>query len=180
MTSNLRGELGLLGTGGLLQPGPELLCGSQRGGGPHQELPVSTALGCLGCRAGPDPALEIPSQDLTPDQQTQDGHGPFSEREQGREASPSSQETRVDTAQWGPSKSSGLSVPVSTVEYALGDTNTDNTDIPLCPPGPGSSPTSPSPAQISTSSGAEVPYVESLVPLALAVHGPTFRFNLHA
>ena len=111
MTSNLRGELGLLGTGGLLQPGPELLCGSQRGGGPHQELPVSTASGCLGCRAGPDPALEIPSQDLTPDQQTQDGHGPFSEREQGRGASPSSQETRVDAAQWGPSKSRGLSVP---------------------------------------------------------------------
>lgn len=111
MTSNLRGELGLLGTGGLLQPGPELLCGSQRGGGPHQELPVSTASGCLGCRAGPDPALEIPSQDLTPDQQTQAGHGPFLKREQGGEASPSSQETRVDTAQWDPGKSSGLSVP---------------------------------------------------------------------
>ena len=38
----------------------------------------------------------------------------------------------------------------------------------------------PSPAQIPTSSGAEVPYVESLVRLALAVHCPTSRFNLHA
>lgn len=132
MTSNLRGELGLLGTGGLLQPGPELLCGSQRGGGPHQELPVSTALGCLGCRAGPDPALEIPSQDLTPDQQTQDGHGPFSEREQGREASPSSQETRVDTAQWGPSKSSGLSVPKFPQWNMLWAIQTQTTQTSLC------------------------------------------------
>lgn len=39
----LRGELGLLGAGRLLQPGPELLGGPQRGGGSHQELPVSAA-----------------------------------------------------------------------------------------------------------------------------------------
>lgn len=179
MTSNLRGELGLLGTGGLLQPGPELLCGSQRGGGPHQELPVSTASGCLGCRAGPDPTLEIPSQGLTPDQQTQAGHGPFSEREQGGEASPSSQETRVDTAQWDPGKSSGLSVP-KFPQWNVCETHADNTDIPPCPPVTGSSPISPSPAQIPMSSDAEVPFVKSLVHLALAVHGPTSRFNLHA
>lgn len=47
LTPTLRGELGLLGTGRLLQPGPELLGGPQRGGGPHQELPVSAALSLL-------------------------------------------------------------------------------------------------------------------------------------
>lgn len=46
--STHRGELGFLSTGWLLQSGPELLRGPQRGGRPHQELPVSRALGPAG------------------------------------------------------------------------------------------------------------------------------------
>ena len=67
----------------------------------------------------------------------------------------------------------------STVEYALRDKNRQH-GHPSVSTGAWIQPHLPSPAQIPTSSGAEVPYVESLVRLALAVHCPTSSFNLHA